>query len=75
MKASMVRTLVMAMFAIGMPVSVQASDWKEYEIVCEQYDLAKLGQHVEEYMKLGWQPLGGPMRLPHDHYCQAMVKE
>ncbi|MDE0714575.1 MAG: hypothetical protein OXI10_06895 [Gammaproteobacteria bacterium] len=75
MKLITVPTLMMAtlLYAIGMPVSAQASDWEEYEIVCEAQSKPKLDSAADRYVvkrtelasvvnKMitdGWQPLGG----------------
>lgn len=77
MKAPTVPTLAMMvamLFAFGMPVSAQASDWKEYEVVCIERSSAKLVEYVNKWMKDGWQPLGGAFGFS-SYMCQAMVKE
>lgn len=48
---------------------------KDYIVFCEQ-DMTVLEQDVNDYIKIGWQPIGGiSVNNGHgDLYCQAMVR-
>ena len=43
------------------------------EDVDEENNYQPLGEHVEKYLRKGWQPFGSPFADEHNNFWQAMV--